>query len=168
MVQPVSGSGFYWVFTGFCGFLNFGYFTKPKPDFFWVTGFTGSTADLDRISKHCSLSTNNKWTNGYELMDMDSPSLRLYLRSKQKAQLEYDRRQAEAANYADGHWKIRVKDPRFKICIDKLCNWKSMLPIPPAITAVQKTSLPGHNLWRDTYRHIYINEFSLYLFCLWN
>uniref|UniRef100_A0A0D3CIT1 Uncharacterized protein n=1 Tax=Brassica oleracea var. oleracea TaxID=109376 RepID=A0A0D3CIT1_BRAOL len=84
-----------------------------------------------------------------------------YLRSKQKAQLEYDRLQAEAANYADGHWKIRVKDSRFKICIDKLCNWKSMLrhwgesnwtdyesfvPIPPAITAVQKTSLPGHNL----------------------
>ncbi|CAN7106583.1 unnamed protein product [Brassica rapa subsp. narinosa] len=84
-----------------------------------------------------------------------------YLRSKQKAQLEYDRRQAEAANYADGHWKIRVKDKRFKICIDKLCNWKSMLrhwgesnwtdyesfvPTPPAITAVRKTSLPGHNL----------------------
>nr|VDC77157.1 unnamed protein product [Brassica rapa] len=86
-----------------------------------------------------------------------------YLRSKQKAQLEYDRRQAEAANYTDGHWKIRVKDPRFKICIDKLCNWKSMLrhwgesnsnwtddesfvPTPPAITAVRRSSLPGHNL----------------------
>ncbi|VVA98128.1 unnamed protein product [Arabis nemorensis] len=84
-----------------------------------------------------------------------------YLRSKQKAQLEYDRRQAEAANYSDGHWKIRVKDPRFKICIDKLCNWKSMLrhwgesnwtdyesfvPTPPAITTVRRYSLPGHNL----------------------
>ncbi|KAL0690687.1 hypothetical protein Bca4012_090366 [Brassica carinata] len=86
-----------------------------------------------------------------------------YLRSKQKAQLEYDRRQAEAANYTDGHWKIRVKDPRFKTCIDKLCNWKSMLrhwgesnsnwtddesfvPTPPAITAVRRSSLPGHNL----------------------
>ncbi|KAJ0238353.1 UDP-glucuronate:xylan alpha-glucuronosyltransferase 1 [Hirschfeldia incana] len=86
-----------------------------------------------------------------------------YLRSKQKAQLEYDRRQAEAANYTDGHWNIRVKDPRFKICIDKLCNWKSMLrhwgesnsnwtddesfvPTPPAITAVRRSSLPGNNL----------------------
>ncbi|KAJ4869034.1 UDP-glucuronate:xylan alpha-glucuronosyltransferase 1 [Raphanus sativus] len=86
-----------------------------------------------------------------------------YLRSKQKAQLEYDRRQAEVANYTDGHWKIRVKDPRFKICIDKLCNWKSMLkhwgesnsnwtddeyfvPTPPAITAVRRSSLPGNNL----------------------
>ncbi|CAN8258861.1 unnamed protein product [Cochlearia groenlandica] len=84
-----------------------------------------------------------------------------YLRSKQKAQLEYDRRQAEAANYTDGHWKIRVKDPRFKICIDKLCNWKSMLrhwgesnwtdyesfvPTPPAITTVRRSSLPGHAL----------------------
>ncbi|XP_024015411.1 UDP-glucuronate:xylan alpha-glucuronosyltransferase 1 isoform X1 [Eutrema salsugineum] len=84
-----------------------------------------------------------------------------YLRSKQKAQLEYDRRQAEAANYEDGHWKIRVKDPRLKICIDKLCNWKSMLrhwgesnwtdyesfvPTPPAITAVRRSSIPGNNL----------------------
>ncbi|KAL1221584.1 UDP-glucuronate:xylan alpha-glucuronosyltransferase 1 [Cardamine amara subsp. amara] len=84
-----------------------------------------------------------------------------YLRSKQKAQLEYDRQQAEAANYADGHWKIRVKDPRFMICIDKLCNWKSMLrhwgesnwtdyesfvPTPPAITAVRRSPLSGRNL----------------------
>ena len=55
VVQPVSGSGFYWVFTGFCGFLNIGFFTKSKPDFFWVTGFTGSTADPGRVSKHCDL-----------------------------------------------------------------------------------------------------------------
>ncbi|WZZ61662.1 hypothetical protein YC2023_061769 [Brassica napus] len=102
-----------------------------------------------------------------------------YLRSKQKAQLEYDRRQAEAANYADGHWKIRVKDSRFKICIDRLCNWKSMLrhwgesnwtdyesfvPIPPAITAVQKTSLPGHNLFNNMLKpihHVFTSKFTL-------
>ncbi|KAG2306168.1 hypothetical protein Bca52824_025916 [Brassica carinata] len=82
-----------------------------------------------------------------------------YLRSKQKARLEYDRLQAEAANYADGHWKIRVNDPRFKICIDKLCNWKSMLrhwgesnwtdyesfvPTPPAIRVGYGHSLMKH------------------------
>ena len=52
MVQPVSGSGFYWIFVGFCGFLNIEFFTKPKPDFFWVAGFIGSTADPGRVSKH--------------------------------------------------------------------------------------------------------------------
>ena len=31
MVQPVPDSGFYRVF---CGFLNIGFFIKPKPDFF--------------------------------------------------------------------------------------------------------------------------------------
>ncbi|XP_010550282.1 PREDICTED: UDP-glucuronate:xylan alpha-glucuronosyltransferase 1 isoform X2 [Tarenaya hassleriana] len=81
-----------------------------------------------------------------------------YLRSKQKAQLEYDRQQAGMGNYSDGHWRIRIKDPRFNICIDKLCNWRDMLrhwgesnwtddesfaPTPPAITT---TALPGHTL----------------------
>ncbi|KMT09196.1 hypothetical protein BVRB_6g132980 [Beta vulgaris subsp. vulgaris] len=49
------------------------------------------------------------------------------LRTKQKAQIEWDRRQAEKGNYSDGHWKITVKDKRMKKCIDKLCNWKGML-----------------------------------------
>ncbi|TKY73852.1 UDP-glucuronate:xylan alpha-glucuronosyltransferase 1 [Spatholobus suberectus] len=49
------------------------------------------------------------------------------LKSKQKAQLEWDRSQAEIANYTDGHWRIKVKDRRLKKCIDNLCNWKSML-----------------------------------------
>ncbi|KAK9713282.1 hypothetical protein RND81_06G016800 [Saponaria officinalis] len=49
------------------------------------------------------------------------------LRTKQKAQIEWDRRQAEKGNYSDGHWKIAVHDKRMKICVDKLCNWKGML-----------------------------------------
>ncbi|XP_074308620.1 UDP-glucuronate:xylan alpha-glucuronosyltransferase 1-like [Silene latifolia] len=49
------------------------------------------------------------------------------LRTKQKAQIEWDRRQAEKGNYSDGHWKVSVKDKRMKICIEKLCNWKGML-----------------------------------------
>ncbi|XP_061363626.1 UDP-glucuronate:xylan alpha-glucuronosyltransferase 1-like isoform X1 [Gastrolobium bilobum] len=78
------------------------------------------------------------------------------LKSKQKAQLEWDRRQAKIANYTDGHWRIEVKDRRLKKCIDNLCNWKSMLrhwgetnwtddesytPTPPAITTT--SSLPA-------------------------
>ncbi|XP_047326528.1 UDP-glucuronate:xylan alpha-glucuronosyltransferase 1 [Impatiens glandulifera] len=72
------------------------------------------------------------------------------LRSKQKAQMEWDRLQAEKESYEDGHWKKRnVKDPRSEICIDNLCDWKEMLkhwgennwtdsdfftPSPPVIT----------------------------------
>ncbi|CAN1854757.1 UDP-glucuronate:xylan alpha-glucuronosyltransferase 1 [Linum perenne] len=71
------------------------------------------------------------------------------LKSKQKAQLEWDRREAEKGNFSDGHWKIRVKDWRLKKCVDNVCNWKGMLrhwgeanwtdvdelvtPTPPAI-----------------------------------
>lgn len=49
------------------------------------------------------------------------------LRSKQKAALEWDRRQAEKANYTDGHWKIKIKDPRLKTCFENFCFWESML-----------------------------------------
>ncbi|TKY60417.1 UDP-glucuronate:xylan alpha-glucuronosyltransferase 1 [Spatholobus suberectus] len=77
------------------------------------------------------------------------------LKSKQKAQLEWDRRQAEIANYTDRHWRIEVKDKRLKKCIDNLCSWENMLkhwgesnwtddesytPTPPAITT---SSLSG-------------------------
>ncbi|XP_054804855.1 UDP-glucuronate:xylan alpha-glucuronosyltransferase 1 [Prosopis cineraria] len=80
------------------------------------------------------------------------------LQSKQKAQLEWDRREAEKANYTDGHWRIKVNDWRLKKCIDNVCNWKSMLrhwgetnwtdvesyynPTPPAISTT-KASLSG-------------------------
>ena len=45
----------YWVrvLVGFCGFLNIRFCEKPKPNFFWITGFTSSTADPNRVSKHC-------------------------------------------------------------------------------------------------------------------
>ncbi|XP_022634471.1 UDP-glucuronate:xylan alpha-glucuronosyltransferase 1 [Vigna radiata var. radiata] len=79
------------------------------------------------------------------------------LKSKQKAKLEWDRRQAEIANYSDGHWRIEVKDKRLKKCIDKLCSWKNMLkhwgetnwtndesyytPTPPAIATIPFSSV---------------------------
>ena len=46
------------------------------------------------------------------------------LKSKQKAQLEWDRRQAEVANYTKGHWQIKVKDMRLKKCIDNVLMGK--------------------------------------------
>ncbi|CAN4076160.1 unnamed protein product [Withania somnifera] len=49
------------------------------------------------------------------------------LRSKQKAALEWDRREAEKANYSDGHWKIKIDDPRLQTCFEDFCFWESML-----------------------------------------
>eukprot|EP00252_Welwitschia_mirabilis_P009534 TRINITY_DN22177_c0_g1_i1.p1 TRINITY_DN22177_c0_g1~~TRINITY_DN22177_c0_g1_i1.p1 ORF type:complete len:640 (+),score=105.96 TRINITY_DN22177_c0_g1_i1:350-2269(+) len=49
------------------------------------------------------------------------------LRSKQKAALEWDRRQAEAAQLPDGHWKKNITDPRLQICNENFCFWESML-----------------------------------------
>ncbi|KAK3006029.1 hypothetical protein RJ639_016308, partial [Escallonia herrerae] len=78
------------------------------------------------------------------------------LKSKQKAQLEWDRRQAEKGNFSDGHWRLKIEDPRLKKCIDKLCSWKSMLrhwgetnwtddkifnPTPPALTLAPLSGL---------------------------
>ncbi|TYI60676.1 hypothetical protein E1A91_D10G120500v1 [Gossypium mustelinum] len=78
------------------------------------------------------------------------------LRSKQKAQLEVDRREAEKANFSDGHWRIKVKDRRRKKCIDNVCSWRSMLkhwgesnwtddefyvPTPPAINTASLSGL---------------------------
>ncbi|KAJ7551331.1 hypothetical protein O6H91_06G010800 [Diphasiastrum complanatum] len=50
-----------------------------------------------------------------------------FLRSKEKASLEIDRRQAEAEGYNDQHWKIKIKDPRLKVCREDFCYWESML-----------------------------------------
>ncbi|KAK8558367.1 hypothetical protein V6N13_038840 [Hibiscus sabdariffa] len=78
------------------------------------------------------------------------------LRSKQKAQLEFDRREAEKANFSDGHWRMKVKDRRRKKCIDNVCQWESMLkhwgesnwtddefyvPTPPAINTASLSGL---------------------------
>ncbi|KAF2282842.1 hypothetical protein GH714_043298 [Hevea brasiliensis] len=49
------------------------------------------------------------------------------LRSKQKAALDWDRRQDEKGNYIDGHWKIKTKDKRLKTCFEEFCFWESML-----------------------------------------
>ncbi|KAK6150616.1 hypothetical protein DH2020_015548 [Rehmannia glutinosa] len=49
------------------------------------------------------------------------------LKTLQKAQLEYDRREAEKGNYSDGHWRIRIEDDRLVKCIDEDCNWEGKL-----------------------------------------
>ncbi|KAL5982638.1 putative UDP-glucuronate:xylan alpha-glucuronosyltransferase 3 [Asimina triloba] len=76
------------------------------------------------------------------------------LRSKQKAALEWDRRQAEKANYTDGHWRRNITDPRLKTCFEEFCFWESMLwhwgetnwtdnSSVPAIPQVATAALPS-------------------------
>jgi lipopolysaccharide biosynthesis glycosyltransferase len=49
------------------------------------------------------------------------------LRSRLKAGLEWERRQAEKANFTDGHWRRNITDKRLKTCFEKFCFWESML-----------------------------------------
>ncbi|BFI32676.1 xylan alpha-glucuronosyltransferase [Marchantia polymorpha subsp. ruderalis] len=65
----------------------------------------------------------------WKVHDSMSPELQQHcmLRTKQKAQLEFTRRQAEAAHFDDEHWKINITDPRLQICNERFCYWESML-----------------------------------------
>ncbi|KAK6924234.1 Glycosyl transferase, family 8, partial [Dillenia turbinata] len=109
--------------------------------------------NVDFLQEFASDVAHARWWNVHDAMPEQLQQFCM-LRSKQKATLEWDRRQAEQANYSDGHWKIEIKDRRLKKCIDNLCSWKSMLrhwgetnwtddeiftPTPPAITSA---SLP--------------------------
>ncbi|KAG6513500.1 putative UDP-glucuronate:xylan alpha-glucuronosyltransferase 3 [Zingiber officinale] len=49
------------------------------------------------------------------------------LQTRNKAFLEYNRRQAEKGEYPDGHWRRNITDPRLHICTENFCNWRSML-----------------------------------------
>ncbi|XP_065873038.1 UDP-glucuronate:xylan alpha-glucuronosyltransferase 1 isoform X2 [Euphorbia lathyris] len=100
------------------------------------------------FQEFASDTAHEKWWKVHDTMPEELQQFCL-LQSKQKAQLEWDRREAEKANYTDGHWKIRVEDKRLKKCIDNVCSWRSMLkhwgetnwtddeffnPTPPAIS----------------------------------
>ncbi|GFY87543.1 plant glycogenin-like starch initiation protein 1 [Actinidia rufa] len=88
-----------------------------------------------RIPKHMNSLKNfwfasdvahKKWWKVHDSMPKQLQQFCL-LRSKQKAQLEWDRRQAEKGNFADEHWRKKIKDPRLNKCINKLCSWEGML-----------------------------------------
>jgi hypothetical protein len=53
---------------------------------------------------------------------------RCWLSTLNKAAREVERRQAEAADLHDGHWKIKIKDPRLENCsTPQHCDWQEML-----------------------------------------
>jgi len=69
---------------------------------------------------------HNRWWKVHDRMPRKLQSYCL-LRTRQKAGLEWDRRQAEKANFDDGHWQRNITDPRLKTCFEKFCFWESML-----------------------------------------
>ncbi|KAL6973320.1 UDP-glucuronate:xylan alpha-glucuronosyltransferase 1 [Sarracenia purpurea var. burkii] len=64
---------------------------------------------------------HEKWWRVHDAMSKELQRFYL-LRSKQKAQLECDRRETEGGKYRDGHWRRKIRDPRLKKCIDGLCS----------------------------------------------
>eukprot|EP00249_Psilotum_nudum_P014092 c24662_g1_i1 orf=738-2681(+) len=67
-----------------------------------------------------------RWWKVHDLMPEGLQKYCL-LRTKQKASLEWDRRQAEAAAFPDEHWKRNITDQRLHTCYEKFCFWESML-----------------------------------------
>ncbi|KAL7610950.1 UDP-glucuronate:xylan alpha-glucuronosyltransferase 1 [Lactuca sativa] len=105
----------------------------------------------DIFQEFASDVAHERWWKVHDAMPTELHQFCL-LESKQKAQLEWDRREAQKAMFKDGHWKVKVRDPRLKKCIDNLCSWKSMLkhwgetnwtddrsfnPTPPMITKLK-------------------------------
>ncbi|KAK6152994.1 hypothetical protein DH2020_012633 [Rehmannia glutinosa] len=82
--------------------------------------------NVDILQEFASDVAHEKWWKVHDAMPEKLQEFCLLV-SKQKAQLEWDRRQAEKGNYTDGHWKIKIKDKRMKKCIDPYCHWQSML-----------------------------------------
>ncbi|GAA0185799.1 glycosyltransferase [Lithospermum erythrorhizon] len=82
--------------------------------------------NVDILQEFASDVAHGTWWKVHDAMP-DKLHKYCLLRSKQKAALEWDRRQAEKSNYTDGHWKIKIQDQRLKTCFEDFCFWESML-----------------------------------------
>ncbi|KAH7680926.1 Glucuronosyltransferase protein [Dioscorea alata] len=82
--------------------------------------------NIDILQEFASDVAHARWWKVHDTMPEYLQNFCL-LRSKQKAQLEWDRRQAKKANYTDGHWKRNITDPRLYTCFEEFCFWESML-----------------------------------------
>ncbi|XP_044475869.1 putative UDP-glucuronate:xylan alpha-glucuronosyltransferase 3 [Mangifera indica] len=108
--------------------------------------------NVDILQEFASDVAHKRWWKVHDAMPKHLQKFCL-LRSKQKAALEWDRRQAEKGNYTDGHWKIKIKDKRLETCFEDFCFWESMLwhwgeknwtdnaTATPALPAITTTSL---------------------------
>ncbi|XP_073309998.1 UDP-glucuronate:xylan alpha-glucuronosyltransferase 1-like, partial [Primulina huaijiensis] len=82
--------------------------------------------NVEILQEFASDVAHQRWWKVHDAMSENLQDFCL-LRSRQKAQIEWDRRQAEKGNYSDGHWKIKIQDTRIKRCIDDHCHWEGML-----------------------------------------
>ncbi|XP_051139034.1 UDP-glucuronate:xylan alpha-glucuronosyltransferase 1-like isoform X2 [Andrographis paniculata] len=138
---------------------------KAEPPILYVLHYLGNKPwmcfrdydcnwNVDILEEFASDIAHSKWWKVHDGMPKQLQEFCL-LASKQKAQLEWDRRQAEKGKYPDGHWKVRIRDERMGRCIDPYCDWQSMLrhwgetnwtetdfpvPTPPALSSTSSTS----------------------------
>ncbi|XP_058097303.1 putative UDP-glucuronate:xylan alpha-glucuronosyltransferase 3 isoform X2 [Magnolia sinica] len=82
--------------------------------------------NVDILQEFASDIAHARWWKVHDTMPENLQKFCL-LRSKQKAALEWDRRQAEKGNYTDEHWRRNITDPRLKTCFEEFCFWESML-----------------------------------------
>ncbi|KAI3451513.1 hypothetical protein Pfo_008178 [Paulownia fortunei] len=82
--------------------------------------------NVDRLQEFASDVAHRRWWQVHDMMPEKLQDFCL-LKTIQKAQLEWDRREAEKGNYSDGHWRIRIQDERLIRCIDQDCSWQGML-----------------------------------------
>ncbi|KAK4487517.1 hypothetical protein RD792_005833, partial [Penstemon davidsonii] len=82
--------------------------------------------NVDILQEFASDVAHETWWKVHDAMPENLQKYCL-LRSKQKAALEWDRRQAEKGNYSDGHWRIKIRDERLNACFEEFCFWESML-----------------------------------------
>ncbi|PSS30278.1 UDP-glucuronate:xylan alpha-glucuronosyltransferase [Actinidia chinensis var. chinensis] len=82
--------------------------------------------NVDILQEFASDVAHEKW---WKVHDSMSELLQQFclLKTNQKAQLQWDRMQAEKGNYTDRHWMIKIRDRRLKRCTDNYCSWKNML-----------------------------------------
>ncbi|XP_047332087.1 UDP-glucuronate:xylan alpha-glucuronosyltransferase 1-like [Impatiens glandulifera] len=82
--------------------------------------------NVDILQEFASDEAHWKW---WKVHDGMSELLQQFclLRTTQKAQLLWDRLQAEKANFSDGHWGFKIRDGRLKKCTDNYCSWKNVL-----------------------------------------
>ncbi|KAI3903591.1 hypothetical protein MKW98_032245 [Papaver atlanticum] len=82
--------------------------------------------NVDILQEFASDVAHKTWWKVHDAMPENLQKFCL-LRSKQKAGLEWDRRQAEKGNFTDRHWNITITDERLKTCFEDFCFWESML-----------------------------------------
>ncbi|KAJ0972111.1 hypothetical protein J5N97_020070 [Dioscorea zingiberensis] len=82
--------------------------------------------NIDIMQEFASDVAHSRWWKVHDMMPERLQSFCL-LNTKQKAGLEWHRREAKKANYSDGHWQRKIKDPRLDVCFESFCDYKRML-----------------------------------------